>query len=74
MQVRAQQNKISGYFNVLKEKESHEIVLKLLDEIVHHQKNGLAIFLKVCICPFVTMGLNKMFDQNMTAFEIRLKH
>ena len=34
MEVRAQQNKISGYFNVSKEKESHEIVLKLLDEMV----------------------------------------
>ena len=34
MEVRAQQNKISGYFNVSKEKESHEIVLKHLDEMV----------------------------------------
>ena len=34
VEVRAQQNKISGYFNVSKEKESHEIVLKLLDEMV----------------------------------------
>ena len=34
MEVRAHQNKISGYFNVSKEKESHEIVLRLLDEMV----------------------------------------
>ena len=34
VEVRAQQNKISWYFNVSKEKESHEIVLKLLDEMV----------------------------------------
>ena len=33
-EVRAQQNKLSGYFNVSKEKESHETVLKLLDEMV----------------------------------------
>ena len=35
MEVRAQQNKIFGYFNISKEKESHEIVGNLIDEIVY---------------------------------------